>query len=140
MASFTCWNCGEKDHPKRDCPHPKKKDGKSKNNDKQEDNDNSSIYLASNEIEEALVLSVDSSIELCILNSGALFHSSPMRELFHDFEGKVYLVDDKMLAIMAKGDVVVRTVNKGTLKLQDVRYIIGLAKNMISVSQLDSYG
>ena len=48
-----------------------------------------------------MVLSVDSPIELWILDSGASFHSSPMRELFHDFKakklGKVYLADDKTL-------------------------------------------
>ena len=62
----------------------------------------------------------------------------------HDFKAmkseKVYLADDKTLDIMGKGDVVVRTTNGGTLKLHDVRYIPGLAKNLIFVSQLDSCG
>ena len=29
MTNIICWNCGEKGHPKRECPHSKKKGGKS---------------------------------------------------------------------------------------------------------------
>ena len=56
-----------------------------------------------------LILSVDIVVESWILNSGASFHSSPMMELFHDFNAKklekVHLVDDKTLDIRGKGVV-----------------------------------
>ena len=58
-------------------------------------------------IGDALILSVNSPVESWILDSGASFHSSPRKELFKNFKsrnfGKVYLADNKALAIEGKG-------------------------------------
>lgn len=62
---------------------------------------------------DALVLSVDSSIESSILDSSVLFYSTSFNELMHNFVaekfGNVYLVDDEPLDIMRKGDIHVKT-------------------------------
>ena len=66
------------------------------------------------------------------------FHSSPSKELFHNFVGgkfgKVHLADNKSLEILRRGDMNVKMLNGALWKLQDVRYIPGLTKNLISVS------
>ena len=90
--NITCWNCGEKGHFWKGCTRPKRKQ-----NHKSGDDDDS-INLAE-DIGDALILSVDSSIEYWILDSGASFHSSLNKELFRNFKSgnfkKVYLADNK---------------------------------------------
>ena len=82
------------------------------------------------DIGDALIFSVDSSIESLILDSGASFHSSPNKELFWNFKSgnfeKVYLADNKDLEIKGKGDVCIKTPAKNQWTLKDVRYISGL--------------
>uniref|UniRef100_A0A803N5C9 CCHC-type domain-containing protein n=1 Tax=Chenopodium quinoa TaxID=63459 RepID=A0A803N5C9_CHEQI len=139
---IVCWGCGVKGHTKRECPNPKKKGG---SNHKNHDDASSSVSLASSdEIGDALILSVDSPIESWILDSGASFHSSPCKEIFQNFKsgkfGKVYLADDEPLDIVGKGDVMIKTSSGSSWKLEDVRYIPKLRKNLISVGQLDSSG
>ena len=78
------------------------------------------------------------------LDSGVFFHSSPSKELFQNFKSgnfrKVYLADNKALDIEGKGDVCIHTLSGNQWTLQDVRYISGLRKNLISVGQLDCAG
>ena len=54
--------------------------------------------------------------------------------------GKVYLADNKALEIEGKGDVCIKTTSGNQWTLEDVRYIPGIKKNLISVGQLDSTG
>ena len=54
--------------------------------------------------------------------------------------GKVYLADNKALEIEGKGDVCIKTILGNQWTLEDVRYISGIKKNLISVGQLDSTG
>ena len=134
---MTCWNCGEKGHFRTNCTKKKKKQ-----NQKFGD-DNDSVNSAE-DIGDALILSVNSPVESWILDSGASFHSSPSKELFQNFKsgnfGKVYLADNKTLEIKGKGDVCIKTTSGNQWKLEDVRYIPGIKKNLISVGQLDSTG
>uniref|UniRef100_A0A803M738 CCHC-type domain-containing protein n=1 Tax=Chenopodium quinoa TaxID=63459 RepID=A0A803M738_CHEQI len=141
-VNIVCWGCGVKGHTKRECPNPKKKGG---SNHKNHDDASSSVSLASSdEIGDALILSVDSPIGSWILDSGASFHSSPCKDIFQNFKsgkfGKVYLADDEPLEILGKGDVMIKTSSGSSWKLEDVRYIPKLRKNLISVGQLDSSG
>ena len=132
--NVTCWNCGEKSHFLIDCTRPKRKP-----NHKSVDDD--SITLAE-DIGDALVLSVDSVIESWILDSCASFHSSPNKDLFWNFKSgnfeRVYLTENKDLKIKGKGNVCIKTPAENQWTLKDVRYIPGLKKNLIFISQLDS--
>ena len=51
---------------------------------------------------------------------------------FENF-GKVYLADNKALEIERKGDVCINITSGNKRTLEDVRYIPGLKKNLISV-------
>ena len=103
---MTCWNCGEKGHFRTNCTKSKKKQ-----NQKFGD-DNDSVNSVE-DIGDALILSVNSLVESWILDSGASFHSSPSKELFQNVKSgnlrKVYLTDNKALAIEGKGDVYIKT-------------------------------
>ena len=85
---------------------------------------------------------MNSLVESLILDSGASFHSSPSKELFRNFNtenfGKVYLADNKALEIEGKGDVCIKTTSGNQWTLENVKYILGLKKNLISVDQLDN--
>ena len=98
--------------------------------------DNDSVKSAE-DIGDALILSVNSPVESWILDSDASFHSSPSKELFQNFK---YLADNKALEIEGKGDVCIKTASGNQWTLEDVRYILGIKKNLISVGQLDSTG
>ncbi|XP_047261834.1 putative late blight resistance protein homolog R1C-3 [Capsicum annuum] len=136
-SNVTCWNYGEKGHFQIEYEKPKKK----KNQKSGDDNDSVNSV---EDIGDALILSVDSPAESWILDSGAAFHSSPSKELFQNFKSgnfeKVYLADKKSLAIEGKGNVCIKSPVGNQWTLEDVRYIPGLKKNMISVGQLDSIG
>ena len=128
-SNVTCWNYGEKGHFWTNCTKLK-----TKQNQKFGD-DNASVNLAE-DIGDAIILSVNSPIESWILDSGSSFHSSPSKELFQNFKsgnfGKVYLADNKALEIEGKGDVCINTTSGNQWPLEDVRYILGLKKNLIS--------
>ena len=106
--------------------------------------DDNDFVNSAEDIGDALIPSVNIPVESWILDSGASFHSSPSKELFQNFKsgnfGKVYLADNKALAIEGKGDVCIKTTSVNQWTLDDVRYIPGIKKNLIYVGQLDSMG
>ena len=62
---------------------------------------------ATDEIYDALILSIDSPIESWILDSGPSFHYTSQREIMDNYIGgdfgKVYLDDDEPLKIVVRG-------------------------------------
>ena len=125
---MTCWNCGEKGHFQTNCTKPKKKQN-------QKFGDDNDSVNSTEDVGDALILSVNSPVESWILDSGASFHSSPSKELFQNFKSqnfeKVYLAENKALRIEGKGDVCIKTTSGSQWTLEDVRYIPGIKKNLI---------
>ena len=79
-----------------------------------------------------------------MLDSGASFHTTSHKEIMtnyvdNDFR-KVYLADGQSLDVMGISDVSIKQPNSSVWKLQKVRYIPQLKKNLISVGQLDDNG
>ena len=129
---FNCYNCGKKGHFKKDCRAPKK------------DTSAQASAHVTEEAGDAMILSVNSLIESWILDSGASFHATPCQEIMENYVsgdfGKVHLADDETLKIVGKGDIRLKFPNQTTWKVQGVRHVPGLRRNLISVGQLDGEG
>ena len=61
------WNCGKTGHFRRQCKSPKKK------------NEDDSANTVTEEVQDALLLAVDSPLDDWVLDSGASFHTIPHR-------------------------------------------------------------
>ena len=70
--------CGEKWHFHTNCTKPKKKQN-------QKFGDDNDYVNSAEDIEDALILSVNSRVESWILDSGASFHSSPSKAVVPKF-------------------------------------------------------
>ncbi|RVX16420.1 Retrovirus-related Pol polyprotein from transposon TNT 1-94 [Vitis vinifera] len=127
-----CWNCGKTGHFKRQCKSPKKK------------NEDDSANAVTEEVQDALLLAVDSPLDDWVLDSGASFHTTPHREIIQNYVagdfGKVYLADGSALDVVGLGDVRISLPNGSIWLLEKVRHIPDLRRNLIYVGQLDDEG
>ena len=107
-----CWNCGKMSHFRRQCKSPKKK------------NEDDSANVVTEEVQDALLLTVDSPFDDCILDSGALFHSTPHQEIIQKYVvgdfGKVYLADGTTLNVVDMGNVRILLPNRSIWLLEKV--------------------
>jgi hypothetical protein len=107
-------------------------------------NENDFANVVTEEVHDALLLSVDSPIESWVLDSGASFHTIAHREIIQNYVasdfGKVYLADDEALDVVGMGDVRITLPNGSVWLLQKVRHVLELKRNLISVGQLDIEG
>ena len=130
----------EKGHFTNQCRAPRKHNNK---NNKKQDVDQLA-NATTDEIEEALLCSLDSSIDSWIMDLGASFHTKPSLELLSSYVsgkfGKVYLADGKSLDIIRRGDINIKTSNGSVWTLNNVRHIPTLKRNLISIGQLDDDG
>ena len=71
-----------------------------------------------------------------MVDSGASFHATPHKKHFHDYVqgnfGQVCLGDEIPLDIIGKGKVLINLENGKKWLLKDVKYLVGLKKNLIS--------
>ena len=92
-----CQNCGKTGHFRRQCKSPKKK------------NEDDSANVVTEDIEDALLLVVDSPFDDLVLGSGASFHTTPHREIIQNYVvgdfGKFYLADGTTLNVVSMEDV-----------------------------------
>ena len=70
---------------------------------------------------DAMILSINSSIESWILDSGASFHATPCREIMENYVSgdfrKVHLADGETLKIFGKGDIKLKLPNLGHIEV-----------------------
>ena len=92
-----CWNCGKAGHFKRHCKSPKKK------------NDDDFTNAVTDEVQDALLLAIDSPLDDWVLDLGVSFHTTPHQEIIQNYVegdfGKVFLVDGDALDVVGMGDV-----------------------------------
>ena len=96
------------------------------------------------EIHDALLLSVDSPIDSCVLDLGASFHITAHEEIMEHYVfrnyGKVYLEDGTPLDIIGVGDIYMKISNGSMWKIHKVRYVPKLMQNLILIGHLDDEG
>lgn len=100
-----CWNCGNTCHLKKNCRTLKKN----------EEQNNEVANAVTDEVQDALILSVDSSIDSWVLDLGAFFRTIAHHEILENFiagnNGKVYLADIEPLDVVGVGDVKLKMTN-----------------------------
>ena len=120
-----CWNYGKIGHFRNQCKSPKKK------------NEDDSTNAVTEEVQDALLLAVNSLLDDWVLNSGVSFHTTPHREIIQNYAagdfGKVYLTDGSALDVVGMGDVQILLPNGSVWLLEKVRHIPDLRRNLISV-------
>ena len=133
--NLECWNYGKiTGHPKKNCRTPMK------NEDKNYDVANVVI----DEVRGALILSVDDSCDSWLIYSGALFHTIAQCDVLENYVArshrKVYMADGVPLDIIGMSDVSLKMPNGSVWKIQNVRHVLSLMRNLISVRQLEDKG
>ena len=128
-----CWNCGKTCHFRNQCKSPKNK----KNGD-------DSANAITEEVQDALLLAVDSPLNDWVLDSGVSFHTTPNREIIQNYVagdfGKVYLANGSAWVVVGMGDVRILLPNGSVWLLEKIRHIPDLRRNLVSVGQLDDEG
>jgi hypothetical protein len=129
LANIKCWNYGKKGHLKKYYRSPKKQgDGQGEKN--QEAN------VASDVLQDALILSLDNIINSWVLDSGYSFHATPHRKHFQDYVqgdfGQVCLGNDEPCKIIRMGKVQIKLKNGNQWLLKNVRHVLDLRRNIIS--------
>ena len=83
-------------------------------------------------LQDALILSVENTINFWVVDLGALFHATTHRKYFHYYVqgcfGQVCLDDEKPLDIIGKGNVLIKLENGNQWLLKDVKHVVGLKK------------
>ncbi|KAK1425161.1 hypothetical protein QVD17_20507 [Tagetes erecta] len=123
-----CWNCKEAGHFRNQCSNPKK--------------DANTIEDYADD--DALICSVENSVDSWVMDSGASFHATHSNEALQNLKegdfGKVRLANDEILDVTGMGDIDLITSVGSKWTLKDVRVIPSLKKQLISVGQLDEEG
>eukprot|EP00253_Pinus_taeda_P022332 PITA_22332 len=135
------WTARMEGHFRRDC--------KSKAPDKRKASDNAPSAEAKTTSDEGGDVYLASSSthvdhEAWLIDSGASFHFTPLRERFCEYEkydgGDVFLGYDRKARIIGHGKVKLKLQGGRVRTLPGVLHIPALARNLISISKLDDAG
>ncbi|KAM1149991.1 hypothetical protein ACFX2B_030215 [Malus domestica] len=144
----TCHNCGKEGHMKKKF-RVWKREQREGNNHKKDDTGNTTVVICGDVPE---ILSVGECLHMgnsdrdieWIFDNGASFHATSKREFFgtykeYDF-GIVKMGNESYSKILRIGDICLRTNLGCQLMLKDVRHILDIRLNLISIGTLDRQG
>ncbi|KAL6228383.1 hypothetical protein ACLB2K_002333 [Fragaria x ananassa] len=135
------FKCGAADHLKRNC-----KEGRMEAQVTAGSSSTANIVIRKDEddCELLVVTSTSNAFRDWILDTGCTFHMCAIREWFDTFEesssNEVFRGDDSPCRILGIGLVKIRMHDGVVRKLENVRYIPMLRKNLISLGTLDKVG
>jgi hypothetical protein len=125
-----------KDCKSKKVEKPKGSDSTSSTEAKTSTKEGGDVYLAST--------STHADHDVWLINSGASYHMTPQREWFYEYEnydgGDVFLGDESTTKIMGCGRVKLLLKDGRIITLPGVLHIPKLAKNLISVRNMDDVG
>ena len=81
--------------------------------------------------------------DVWLIDSSASFHMTPHKEWFYEYEnynGNVFLGDDSPKKITRRGRVKLLLDDRRIKTLCDVLHILGLDRNLISISKMANVG
>ncbi len=102
------------------------------------------MQITKSDLIDALLTVNDALSQTWIVDSGASFHVTPVKECFVTFtagsHGHVYLGNNHACSIEGIGTVHLSTDGTNVLALHNVRYVPGIKKSLLSVGQMDVHG
>mgnify|MGYP000016945791 CR=1 FL=1 len=102
------------------------------------------MCITKNDLIDALLAVNDALAQTWIVDSGASFHVTPIKECFSTFtagsHGHVYLGNNHACSIDGIGIVHFSTNGTNELVLHNVRYVPRIKKSLLSVGQMDMHG
>ncbi|GJV58436.1 zinc finger, CCHC-type containing protein [Tanacetum coccineum] len=133
---------GFEGHLKRDCPKKKSsgfvKKGK-RDQDSDSSNDEGNAYFG-----EALVVVGNDEMAELVMDSGGSYHMTHMRDFLYDFKGfdggSVQLGDNRTCTIKGTWKVKIQLHDESSFILEDVKYVPGLRRSLISLGTLEKEG
>ncbi|KAH9718032.1 Integrase catalytic domain-containing protein [Citrus sinensis] len=139
IARNECAFCHEKGHWRKNCPQDQKRDGKKPAAANMARKDEDSDYSLS--ITPAAYVASSSE---WILYTGATYHLCPIKEWFMDFRnlesGAVVMGNDQPCRTMGIGTIRLKIFDGMVRELKEVRFVLALKKNLISVGALKAKG
>ena len=145
MSKVKCFACHKTGHYAGQCPNKKKKKGQQSQVAASAEVDEFSSRFE-NEFSLVTCLSSKSvSSRVWYIDSGASSHMTGVRENFTDLSEKnidldIELGDDSTVKAVGQGTVLFQRESQQPMKVKDVLYVPGLAKNLISISAIEDRG
>ncbi|GKC65790.1 zinc finger, CCHC-type containing protein [Tanacetum coccineum] len=141
-SKLMCFICHSDGHLKRDCLK-KKSSGFVKKGKRDQDSDSSddegNAYFG-----ESLVVVMNDKMTELVMDSGGSYHMTHRRDFLYDFKvvdgGSVRLGDNRTCTIKGTGKVKIKLHDGSSFILEDVRYVPGLRRSLISLGTLEKEG
>ncbi|KAK2982593.1 hypothetical protein RJ640_002082 [Escallonia rubra] len=133
-----CYHCHKEGHYRKDCPERK---GKKIDNSKTAD---AGVVEDNSDDADILSVTISSSYEGWILDTGCSYHMCPNRDWFATYRsfdsGKFLMGNDVACKVVEIGSIQIRMHDGIVRTLTDVRHVPELRKNLIYLGTLDSNG
>jgi hypothetical protein len=153
FSSYQCYHCDNMGHIAKNCPVGRE-EYKKRNNKRHHahtiEDDEPPTKLIKEKIEDYVLFSallgfVTPREDTWLIESGAFKHMTGQRDILSiltekDFPQKVSLGDDYQYPIKGMGESAYKLDSGTPMKMKDVLYVLGLTKNLLSISALDKRG
>ncbi|GJW43209.1 hypothetical protein Tco_0072008 [Tanacetum coccineum] len=141
-GKLKCFICHSEGHLNRDFPK-KKSSGFIKKGKRDQDSDSSddegNAYFG-----EALAVVENDEMTELVMDSGGSYHMTHRRDFLYDFKGfdsgSVQLGDNRTCTIKGTGKVKIQLHDGSSFILEDVKYVLGLRRSLISLGTLEKKG